>query len=151
MKRFNLLMAVTAIVVAVTAFSCTTVGRGQDGYYDGQESSVYGNRVLVNDPYRGTIVLERDPRTGRYYEVDSYGYGQYGNPYYGNRDYDRRRYERVYSNPNYSRNNSGYGRNNNSTRGSSATNQRPTDDDRKDRDDDRRNRDEARNKVLGGH
>jgi hypothetical protein len=106
----------------------------QDDYYNGRDASVYGNRVYVDDPYRGTIVLERDPRTGRYYEVNS----PYYNGYYGN-SYGRR-YGRVYTSPNHRGNNGSYNRKNNNSHNQNT--QRPTQDDRK-------TRDEARKKILG--
>lgn len=131
MKRFNFLPVVIALVLLVTAVSCTTMAGTEDGY--GRQ--VYGNRVYVEDPNRGTVVLERDPWTGRYYEVGPYStYGTYGSPYYGSRVYGSRGYSgRGYRN--YDRN-EGYYRNNQSS------NQRPTEQDN-------RSRDEARKKVLG--
>jgi hypothetical protein len=139
MKRFNFLLMAIAAVLTITAVGCTTMAGTQDDYYSGQETRVYGNRVYVDDPYRGTVVLERDPRTGRYYEVTpSY------NGYYGDRVYRSRSYDPYYSSPSYGRrSNGGYYRNNNSgSTQNSQNNQRPTEDDRK-------TRDEARKKVLG--
>ncbi len=134
MKRFNfLLMAIAIVLTTVTAVSCTTMAGTEDGYYDGYPTRVYGNRVYVDDPYRGTIVLERDARTGRYYEVGS----PYYNGYYGNRNYGRGHgYGNVYRGRSNDRN---YRNNNNN-----QNNQRPTQEDRK-------SRDEARDKVLGKH
>src|SRR3954469_8426138 len=108
MKRSNFLLVAIALVLTITAVSCTTLTGTQDDYYNGQEARVYGNRVYVDDPYRGTVVLERDPYTGRYYEVNPYGS-------YGNRNY------RVYnSNGGYYGRNNGYRNNNryNGNRGS---------------------------------
>lgn len=133
MKRFNFLLVAIAIVLTVTAIGCTTMAGTEDGYYDGYPTRVYGNRVYVDDLYRGTIVLERDPRTGRYYEVGS----PYYNGYYGNRYYGR---GHVYGNVYRGRNSGWYNRNNNNNQ----NNQRPTQEDRK-------SRDEARDKVLGKH
>ena len=129
MKRSIFLPAVIALVLLVTAVSCTTMAGTEDGY--GRQ--VNGNRVYVEDPYRGTVVLQRDPWTGRYYEVGPYDtYGTY--PYYGNRVYG----SRVYSGREY-RN---YGRNDGYYRNNQSKNQRPTEQDN-------RSRDEARKKVLG--
>jgi hypothetical protein len=139
MKRFNFLLVAIALVLTITAVSCTTMTGTQDDYYNGQDARVYGNRIYVDDPYRGTVVLERDPRTGRYFEAGSY------NPYYNG--YSNRYGSRAYSNsyygrsPYYGRSNSGSYRNNNSSN-NTQNNQRPTDDDRK-------TRDEARKKILG--
>lgn len=137
MKRFNFLPVVVAFVLLVTAVGCTTMAGSQDDYY-GQSNRSYGNRVYVEDPYRGTVVLQKDPRTGRYYEVDPYYNGYYGNRYYGSRTYGY-----PYSrNQNYGRTNGGsYNRSNNNSNNQNNT-QRPTSDDRK-------TRDEARKKILG--
>jgi hypothetical protein len=108
----------------------------QDDYY-GQDARVYGNRVYVDDPYRGTIVLERDPRTGRYYEVSPYYDGYYGNSIYS----------RTYRNnrsgyPTYRRNGGGYY--NGNTSNNNQNNNRSSEQYKKDKDD-------ARNKILGNH
>ncbi|HVX00893.1 MAG TPA: hypothetical protein VHA52_10725 [Candidatus Babeliaceae bacterium] len=134
MKRFNfLLTAIILVLTITTAVSCTTMAGTEDGYYDGQR--VYGNRVYIDDPNRGTIVLERDPWTGRYYEVGGYNpYYGYGNRYYG-RGY--RTYGRTYrenSSEYHNRNNSGNYRKNN-----------PSPEQYK------KDRDDARNKILGKH
>ena len=139
MKRFNLLSAVIAVVLMVTAVSCTTMRETEDDYYYDRAPRA-SNRVYVDDPYRGTVVLERDPYTGRYYEVGSYGgysstYG-YRNDRYGT-VYDRNyRRNRTYSNQNgnYNRNNT---YNNNTSQGQ-------TEDQKKEQ-----RREEARKKVLG--
>jgi hypothetical protein len=129
MKSFNFLPVVIAMVLLVTAVSCTTMAGTEDGY--GRQ--VYGDRVYVEDPYRGTIVLERDPWSGRYYEVGSpntYRTYPYSNRVYGSRVYSGR------ENRNYGRNDGYYYRNNQNN------DQRPTQQDN-------RSRDEARKKVLG--
>jgi hypothetical protein len=137
MKRFNFLPVAIALVLIVTTVSCTTMAGSQDDYYENRSSRAYGDRVYVEDPYRGTVVLERDPRTGRYYEVDSYYNGYYGNRYssraYG---YPSSGYGRS---PYYGRTNGGY--RNNSTATQNNT-QRQSDNDRQ-------TREEARKKVLG--
>jgi hypothetical protein len=54
-----------------------------DDYYDPAPSvSSAPNRVWVDDPYRpgATILMERDPYTGRYYPVQS-PYNTYGGVY----------------------------------------------------------------------
>ena len=105
MKRFNLLPVALVLVLLVGVTSCTTIGGAQDEYYE-TSTRAGGNRIYVDDPYRGTVVLQRDLRTGRYYEIGTlgaggyygsgiwdpaFGYGYrdryYGgrNPYYGNR------------------------------------------------------------------
>lgn len=135
MKRFNFLPVAIALVLMVTAVSCTTMSGTQDDYYhDGQGTAqVYGNRVYVDDPYRGRIVLERDPWSGRYYEVSPYG--TYNNRSYGSRTYGRS----GYGSPSYRRNNSGY-----YPRGNQQNPQpQPSPQERKE------SKDEARKKVLG--
>lgn len=69
----------------IAAVGCTTTRSMGDEYYG-------NDRVYLNDPYRGTVVLERDPFTGRYYEVGTYG------SYYGNIYSNRRYYGRNYNN-----------------------------------------------------
>lgn len=130
MKRFNFLSAVIAVVLLVTAVSCTTTTGAQDDYYNDRQARMYGNRILVEDPYRGTIVLERDPWSGRYYEVSPYS------AYYGNRYYSR-----GYGS--YRRNNGYYYRGNNNYQ---RQPQEPTEEQKK-QNEERRN--EARKKVLG--
>ena len=143
MKRFSFLQVAIALILMVTAVSCTTMqGIEDDEYYSTQSRRVAADRVYVNDPYRGTVVLERDPYTGRYYEVSS-PYSTYNNRY--DSRYDSR-YDRRYS----SRNNSGsYGRNDRNYRNNGSyqqTPQQPTQEQIKDREKDRQ---EARKKVLG--
>jgi hypothetical protein len=91
MKRFKIIPVVVAALLMVAAVGCTTLGQGQDDYYSRTRGT---DRIYVDDPYRGTVILERDPVSGRYYEVNSYGvndryyrgYGRtYGNGYYGRR------------------------------------------------------------------
>ena len=138
MKRFNFLLAAIALVLTITAVSCTTMAGTQDDYYNGQR--VYGDRVYVEDPYRGTVVLQRDPRTGRYYEVSGYSpyYDGYnGNRYYGGRGY--RTYGRSY--PTYRRSSGGYSSNSNNSNNNQYNN-RSSEEYKKDKDD-------ARNKILG--
>lgn len=144
MKRFNFLLVAIAAVLTITV-SCTTMAGTQDDYYSGQEARVYGSRVYVDDPYRGTVVLERDPRTGRYYEVSpSY------NGYYGNRIYGSRSYDPYYSGPYYGRRSSGgYSRNNNSSNTQSNQNTQNNQNTQRPAENDQKTRDEARKKILG--
>lgn len=143
MKRFNLLSMVVAVVLVVAAVSCTPMRESGDDYYE-PSSRAASNRVYVEDPYRGVVVLERDPYTGRYYEVNSYG-SAYGN-YYGNGRYSDRY---------YGRNSSGYGSRTYDSRYNRGTSQsprvtqpaqQPTQEQIKERE---KTRDEARRKVLG--
>ena len=137
MKRFNFLSVAVVLFLLVTAVSCTTMREmGDDEYYETNRTQ--SNRIYVDDPYRGVVVLERDPYTGRYYEVNSFG------SYYGNGRYYGR--NSVYSRPNVYRNNDRYYRNSTQYPRGSQTPQRPTEDQIRDRE---KSRDEARKKVLG--
>ena len=122
MKRFKFLSVVIALILVISAVGCATTGNPNE-YPD-------RDRVYVEDPYRGTVVLERDPVTGRYYEVDSYGGGYYrnGNIYRGNRYYGR---TRVYNDRNYHNQN---------------TQQQPSQEQRRQYE---QNRNDARGRVLG--
>ena len=133
MKQFNLLPVAVALVLMVTAVSCTTVRETNDDEYYERTSST-PNRIYVDDPYRGTVVLERDPVTGRYYEVNSYGnnYGNrnriYNESYGGRRDNVYSRDRRIYRSPQQN------------------TPQQPTQEQIKERE---KVKEEARKKVLG--
>ena len=150
MKRFNLLSVVIAAILMVSAVSCTTLREteGDDTYYD--RTAPVLNRIYVDDPYRGTVVLERDPYTGRYYELGSVGiYGAgayrgrfydnyYGGPY--NRPNTRYRNNRTYNTPRYD---------NRNTNNRNNTNNTPTTEQRNQQQEKREEvRQEARNKVL---
>jgi hypothetical protein len=131
MKRFNLIPAVIAIVLMITAVSCTTMTGTQDEYYERSRA----NRVYVDDPYRGTVVLERDPYTGRYYEVNS--------------GYDNRVYRSnsgYYGRNNRYRSNNGYYPRASTPRVYQNNTQKPTEEQKRDQ---QIKRDEARKKVLG--
>jgi hypothetical protein len=137
MKRFNFLPAVIAVVLMVVAASCTTMGGTQDEYYERQTA---GNRIYVDDPYRGTVILERDPYSGRYYEVGSYGSAYPGTLY---RNYpDNRYYGRTNNNRNYNR--GGYNRGNRGTQATPPA--QPTQDQIRQRE---KTREEARKQILG--
>lgn len=135
MKRFNFLSVVIAAVLVVAAVGCTTMRESGDEYYERPQAS---NRIYVDDPYRGVVVLERDPYTGRYYEVSSFG-NYYGNSRYYGGNYDRYGYNDRY------RNDSRYNRRTQYPRVTQPP-QRPTEEQIRDRE---KTRDEARKKVLG--
>ena len=91
MKNIKFILGLLSVVVVMA--SCATMeGATDDDYANNRQSRQIGNRVYVDDPLYGTAVLERDPFTGRYYDV-TYG-SRYGTGYYGT--YPNRRY-RVYS------------------------------------------------------
>lgn len=118
-----------AVVLAVFTVGCTTsqwAADDRDDRYD--RSRQTANRIYIDDPYAGVVVLERDPYTGRYYDV-TYGNGAYGyDPYYRGR----------YANP-YMRGNRYPTR---------VTRQQPTEEQRQER---QQSREEARKRVLGGN
>ncbi len=102
MKNFSLLSAVIAVMLTVTAISCTTAQGGYDDEYYSTYDRRTPNRVYVDDPYYGTVVLERDPYSGRYYQVSPYGYSYRNNNRY-NKAYNRGSYR--YRDNSYYRNN----------------------------------------------
>lgn len=130
MKNFSLLSAVIAVMLTVTAISCTTAQGGYDDEYYSTYDRRTPNRIYVDDPYYGTTVLERDPYSGRYYQVSPYGYSYRNNI----------RYNNVYSR---NRNNYYYRNNQNSN---PRNNQGQIEQQKKDSE---KQRNEARKKVLG--
>ena|SRR5215204_7754096 len=126
MKSVKYLLAILTTIV-VMASCATTQGASGDEYDDMDGTKRIGNRVYVDDPYYGTVVLERDPFTGRYYDVTN-GYSGYRSPY--------NTYGRSYrTTPRYYRNNSG-----------GTIQQRPV---QQQRETPQVNREEARKKILG--
>jgi len=100
MKAVKYLLSLFA--AAIVFASCTTTQRVYDDEFDGAVTRRVGDRVYVEDPYYGTVILERNPVTGRYYDVtNGYNRGYYSYPYNGwnNRVY-RGYNNRVYSQPN---------------------------------------------------
>lgn len=96
MKNIKFLLGLLSVIVIMA--SCATVGGATDDeYLDNSGTERIGNRVYVQDPYYGTVVLERDPYTGRYHDV-TYG-SRYGTGYYGTTPYGgyNRGYSRGYS------------------------------------------------------
>lgn len=143
MKNNTFLSMALVAVLMVALVGCTTMQGAQDEYYETSRVQSAPSRVYVDDPYNygRTIVMERDPYTGRYYEVGSTGI--YNNsistydPRYNNtrinsnRRYDNRRY------------NSGY-----PSRGQVVTQQpqRPTEADRQQTEEKRK---EAKDAIFG--
>ena len=124
MKNVKFLLAIFTAAVVMASCATTQSASGED--FDGDRTRRIGDRVYVDDPYYGTVVLERDPFTGRYYDV-TYGYRGYSAPY--NRLGVYRGGYRSY--PRYYRNNNG------------GNTSRPTQPEA------RPNREEARKKILG--
>ena len=85
MKNIKFLLGLLTIVVIMA--SCASMqGATSDDYANDPRTQQIGNRLYLQDPYYGTVVLERDPYTGRYYDVtygSRYGLGYYGGAPYG--------------------------------------------------------------------
>jgi hypothetical protein len=138
MKRFPFLSVVIAGLLMVAAVGCTTMKElPEDDDYTYQQSRVAPGRILVDDPYYGTIVLERDPFTGRYYQVNdrfgSYGYSSRYN------NYDRYR-------DGYSRNQNTYYRSRQQQPVTRAPQNTQTEDQKREFE---RQKQEARRRILG--
>ena len=78
MKRFPFLSMALIATLAVVAVGCTLPQNTQGGYYEERvgHGGYYGNGAYGSN----VIVVERDPYTGRYYEVSPYGGYGYGYP-----------------------------------------------------------------------
>lgn len=80
MKNIKFLLGLLTIVLIMA--SCAATQRGlYDDYANDPRTQQVGNRLYLQDPYYGTVILERDPATGRYYDV-TYG-SRYGTGFYG--------------------------------------------------------------------
>lgn len=88
MKSIKLLVGLLAIVMVMASCAATQGAMGDDYANDSRTRQV-GDRLYIQDPYYGTVVLQRDPVTGRYYDV-TYG-SRYGNGYYGANPYGSHR------------------------------------------------------------
>ena len=128
---------VIGVILLVTAASCTTLREAEDDYYYERTSSAPA-RIYVEDPYYGTVMMERDPYSGRYYPASPYGYG-----------YPRTNaYSHYRPNNRYYRNNNGYPVYQTPPRTNPRpAPQRPSEADTRERE---QKRQEARKKVLGG-
>lgn len=100
MKRFPFLQVALMASLMVVAASCGMPMGATGEYY---EDAPVRRNVYSGRPYYGNnnvVIVERDPYTGRYYEVSPYGgvynapYGRYPGTYrtnggrYNNRSYD---------------------------------------------------------------
>lgn len=139
MKHLSFIRVAVLLALVVTVASCGMPLYSTDGYYE--------EAPLRRDVYHGSvygrsapIVYERDPYTGRYYEVNPYSRpGRY---------YDRRSNSRYYDNNRYQNNNrynNGYGNNSyrNYPQQAQPQNNQQTPEQVK------REREEAREKILG--
>jgi hypothetical protein len=112
MKQMSFLQVGLLAVLMITVASCGVPLGATDDYYD--EAPARRN-VYYSDPYYGggnTIIVERDPFTGRYYQVSPYS-GVYRNAPaypYNSRRYNSRRYNtgRYYNNRSNAGSNNGY-------------------------------------------
>src|SRR5215207_8259956 len=99
MKNVKFLLAI--FTAAVVMASCATTQNTSDEDFDESTTRRIGNRVYVDDPYYGTVVLERDPFTGRYYDVTMGNRGSIYSPYNRYNTYNRgyrSSYPRYYRN-----------------------------------------------------
>jgi hypothetical protein len=92
MKNYNFLSKGIIGLLMVAAVGCTTLGEAT-GEYDEYDQGRTSRRVYVDQSYIGSdqIILQRDPFTGRYYQVSPYGYYQGRSNFYG-RNYSNRNY-----------------------------------------------------------
>ncbi len=92
MKNFNFFSISIIALLTVTAISCTTL-QETTGEYDEYNEGRTSRRVYVDQSYYGSdqIILQRDPFTGRYYQVSPHGYYPSTSQYYG-RNYSNRNY-----------------------------------------------------------
>ena len=92
MKNYNFLSRGVIGFLMVAAIGCTTLGEAT-GEYDEYDQGRTSRRVYVDQSYIGSdqIILQRDPFTGRYYQVSPYGYYPGRSNFYG-RDYSNRNY-----------------------------------------------------------
>ena len=136
MKSVKFLLAIFTAAVLMASCATTQSTSGED-YDDVDGTRRIGNRVYVDDPYYGTVVLERDPFTGRYYDVtNGIGYrGAYRSPYNTYRG-------GGYRGGGYYNNNNRVYRNNNV----GGTIQRPSQPQQQEV---QKTREEARKKILG--
>ncbi|MDQ3842673.1 MAG: hypothetical protein M3342_01465 [Bacteroidota bacterium] len=133
MKNHRFLQLVVILVLMVTAVSCTAIREGYgygDDQYESRSSRYYGNRDAYGN---NVIIVERDPYTGRYYEVSPYS------SYYGSRMYPYRSYNYGYDRnyPNYNTTPRQYNGSPRQTQPQPQTQ-------------DRQKMNEARERVLGG-
>lgn len=145
MKHLSFIRVAVLLALVVTVASCGMPLYVTDGYY---EEAPVRRDVYRGNVYGGSapVVYERDPYTGRYYEVSPYS------DYRSGRYYDRRS-SRYYNNDRYnnrynnnSRYNNGYGNNNtyrnNPRQAQPQTNQQTPQQKQQERE-------EAREKILG--
>jgi hypothetical protein len=84
MKNIKFLLGLFAVVIIMA--SCVTTQSAMYDDMDDPRTQQIGNRIYMQDPFYGTVVLERDPYTGRYYDVtfgQRFGTGYYGRPMAG--------------------------------------------------------------------
>jgi hypothetical protein len=101
MKNTHLLSTVVLGLLMVFAVSCTTMQTPAGSDYEQPAAAANApSRLYVEDPYNWgrTIVLERDPFTGRYYQVTPYSnrVSAYDSRYYNDRYYNNRYNDRYY-------------------------------------------------------
>jgi hypothetical protein len=106
MKITSFLPMVVLSVLMVSAVSCSTMQPvSDDDYVTTSSRQEQPARIYVQDPYNfgRTIIMDRDPITGRYYQVyPTSVYDSRYDRYYGSNVYDRRYDDRRYNDRYYS-------------------------------------------------
>ena len=86
MKNIKFLLGLLAVVMIMAGCATTQGAMEDNGDVNDPRTQQIGNRLYLQDPYYGTVVLERDPYTGRYFDVtygSRFGTGLYGAGPYG--------------------------------------------------------------------
>ena len=105
MKITSILPMVVLSVLMVGAVSCTTMQPVSNDDYATTSRQQQPARIYVQDPYNfgRTIIMDRDPMTGRYYQVYTTPvYDSRYDRYYSSNVYDRRYDDRRYNDRYYS-------------------------------------------------
>jgi hypothetical protein len=83
MKNIKFVLGLLSAVFVLA--SCATMQPSMEDDMIDPRTQQLGNRLYVQDPFYGTVVLERDPFTGRYYDV-TFG-SRLGQGYYNRMPY----------------------------------------------------------------
>lgn len=91
-------------MIVLVAVGCMST-RGSGGEYydlDDPRTTQVGDRIYVDDPFYGRVILQRDPFTGRYYDISN-SFGRFGSAYDRRYYNDRYRYYRYRNQEEYRR------------------------------------------------
>ena len=142
MKHLSFIRVAVLLALVVTVASCRMPLYSTDGYY---EEAPVSRDVYRGSVYGGSapIVYERDPYTGRYYEVNPYSV--YARP---GRYYDPRSNSRYYNDSRYYNNHRYNNRSGNDTYRNYPQQAQPQNI-RQSPEQAQKDRDEARERILG--